>query len=208
MMLCAKFGWNWPSGSGEEFGESGENFVLFHYYFPLVKGGLFIWRNVNSLHSRMLFAKFAWNLPDGSEEDQNVKSLQTDDRRTIGDYKSSTEVSLKLFQVRTRYLPSANLVYPLDNTWDTPSCLADPHWWPPRFPNSHVFSAHIRGGLSPNKYSIPSGWWSFLPDFLLTSPVHLYHRSYRLLHLVLQAAKKKNTLDCNMYFNILSILVK
>ena len=37
-MLCAKFGWNWPSGSGEDF-----NFVnvlsLFCNYLPLEKGG-------------------------------------------------------------------------------------------------------------------------------------------------------------------------
>ena len=36
----------------------------------------FIWTNLNPLHQRMLCAKFGWNRPSGSgEEDQNVKSL-------------------------------------------------------------------------------------------------------------------------------------
>ena len=38
-MLCAKFGWNWPSGSGEEdFLISSMYFSLFRYYLPLEKG--------------------------------------------------------------------------------------------------------------------------------------------------------------------------
>ena len=39
----------------------------------------FIWRNFNPYLPWMLFAKFGWNWPSGSgEEDENVKSLQTD----------------------------------------------------------------------------------------------------------------------------------
>ena len=34
-MLCAKIGWNWPSGSGEE---DFFMLVLFSYYLPLEKG--------------------------------------------------------------------------------------------------------------------------------------------------------------------------
>ena len=41
----------------------------------------FIWTNLNFLHRRML-AKFGWNWPNGSgEEDKNVKSLQQRRRR-------------------------------------------------------------------------------------------------------------------------------
>ena len=44
--------------------------------------GPFIWTNLNPLHPRMLCAKFGWNMPGGSgEEDENVKSLQTDGRK-------------------------------------------------------------------------------------------------------------------------------
>ena len=48
----------------------------------------------------MLCAKFGRNWPSGSgEEDENVKSLQTDgqtDRRTTGDQKSSLELSAQV----------------------------------------------------------------------------------------------------------------
>mgnify|MGYP003691611305 CR=1 FL=1 len=102
-MLCAKYGWNWPSGSGEE------DFLILSMFFhcfviisPWKRVGLFTWTNLNSLHPRMLCAKFNWNWPSGSgEEDENVKSLQTDRRtdghtnrrRTTGDQKSSLELS-------------------------------------------------------------------------------------------------------------------
>ena len=47
----------------------------------------FIWTNLNPLHPRRLCAKFGWNWPSGSgEEDENVKSLrqwQRQQRRTI-----------------------------------------------------------------------------------------------------------------------------
>ena len=129
-MLCANFGWNWLSGSGEEdFFNFVNVFSLFRYYLPLEKGGAlhlnklesplpkdvlcqvwlklaqwfwrrrlfissmyfhylcnylplekagpFIWTNLNPLHPRMLCAKFGWNWPSGSgEEDENVKSLR------------------------------------------------------------------------------------------------------------------------------------
>ena len=45
-----------------------------------------IWTNLNPLHPGILCAKFGWNWPSGSgEEDENVKSLQTDtDGQTDG----------------------------------------------------------------------------------------------------------------------------
>ena len=45
---------------------------------PLGRMWLFIWTNLNALHPGTLCAKFGWNWPSGSgEEDENVKSLQT-----------------------------------------------------------------------------------------------------------------------------------
>ena len=37
-MLCGKFGWNWPSGSGEEDFLFFNVFSLFRYYLPVEKG--------------------------------------------------------------------------------------------------------------------------------------------------------------------------
>ena len=37
-MLCAKFNWNWPSGSGEEIFNLINVILLFHNYLPLEKG--------------------------------------------------------------------------------------------------------------------------------------------------------------------------
>ena len=81
-MDCAKFGWNSTSGSG------GEDFLISSMYFcsfviisPWKKAGPFIWKNLNPLYPKLLYAKFGWNWSSGSgEEDKNVKSLQTDGR--------------------------------------------------------------------------------------------------------------------------------
>ena len=69
-MLCAKFGWNWASGSVEE------DFLILSMYFlyfviisPWKRAGPFIWTNWNPLHPRMLCAKFSWNWPSGSGEE-------------------------------------------------------------------------------------------------------------------------------------------
>ena len=79
-MHCAKFGWNWLSGSGEE------DFLIssmcFHYFViisPWKRAGLF-WTNLNPLHPRMHCAKFGWNWLSGSGEEDffnfvNVFSL-------------------------------------------------------------------------------------------------------------------------------------
>ena len=70
-MLCVKFGWNWLSGSGEEdfFFISPMYFCYFIILFPWKRAGPFIWTNLNPLHLRMLCAKFGWNWPTGSEEE-------------------------------------------------------------------------------------------------------------------------------------------
>ena len=74
---CAKIGWNWASGSGEE------DFLILSMYFlyfviisPWKRAGPFIWTNLNPLHPRMLCAKFGWNWPSGSvEEDFLISSM-------------------------------------------------------------------------------------------------------------------------------------
>ena len=55
-MLCAKFGWNWLSGSGEE------DFYISSIYFPYFviislskSAGPFIWTKLNPLHPKMLW---------------------------------------------------------------------------------------------------------------------------------------------------------
>ena len=84
-MLCAKIGWNWLSGSGEEdFLISSmyfHNFVIISHW---KKAGPLIWINLNPLHQRMPCANFGWNWPSGSGgEDENVKILQTDGQTDI-----------------------------------------------------------------------------------------------------------------------------
>ena len=87
-MLCAKFGWNWPSGSREH------NFKILSMYFCHFviisfwkRVRLFMWTNLNPRHPRMHCAKFGWNCPCGfGKKDENAKSLrqQRQRRRTIG----------------------------------------------------------------------------------------------------------------------------
>ena len=58
-MPCAKFGWNWLSGSGEVFLSNFVNvFSLFGYHFPLEKPLALHWTRLNFLYHRMLCAKF------------------------------------------------------------------------------------------------------------------------------------------------------
>ena len=76
-MHCVKIAWNWPCGSWEEgFKISSMFFRYFVIIFPWKSTGLFIWKNLNSLHPKMLCAKFGWNWSsDSGEEYENVKSL-------------------------------------------------------------------------------------------------------------------------------------
>ena len=56
------------------------NFVIISH---LKRAGSFIWTNLNPLYPRMLCAKFGWNWPSCSEEeDENVKSSRQRRRRT------------------------------------------------------------------------------------------------------------------------------
>ena len=61
-MLCAKCGWNWPSGSGEEdFLISSMYFRYFIITSPWKRTGLIIWTILNPLHPTMICAKFGWS---------------------------------------------------------------------------------------------------------------------------------------------------
>ena len=59
-----------------------EKKMYFHYFIIISlwkRVRPFVWTNFNPLHPTMLYAKFGWNWPCGSgEENENVKSLQTD----------------------------------------------------------------------------------------------------------------------------------
>ena len=76
-MLCAKSGWNWLSGSKEEyFLISSMYFCYFVIISPWKRVGPFIWTKLNPLHPRILCAKFGWNWPCGSgEEDFLISSI-------------------------------------------------------------------------------------------------------------------------------------
>ena len=69
-MLCAKFGWNWPSGSGEEnvfsLSMHFRNFVIISSW---KRAGTYIWSNLNPLHPKMHCVKFGWNWPGGSGQE-------------------------------------------------------------------------------------------------------------------------------------------
>ena len=70
-MLCAKFGWTWPSCSGEDdFSNLLMYFRNFEIISPWIWGGSFIWTNLNPLHPRMHCDKFGskWFSGCGEED--------------------------------------------------------------------------------------------------------------------------------------------
>ena len=79
-------------------------FCYFVIISPWKRVWPFIWTDFNPYQPRMLWAKLGWNLPSGSREDENVKSLQTDKWtdgqmdgwQTPGDQKSSLELSAQV----------------------------------------------------------------------------------------------------------------
>ena len=81
MMHCAKFGCNWPSGSGEEHFLNFINlFSLFGYYLPLEKGGAHHLNKLESPSPKDAFCQVWLNWLSGSGEEDffnfvNVFSL-------------------------------------------------------------------------------------------------------------------------------------
>ena len=69
-MCCAKFGWSWPSGSGEEVVIV---FSLFSYYLPMTKG---IALHLNKLESSsMFYLKYGGTWFSDSEEVNMCKDM-------------------------------------------------------------------------------------------------------------------------------------
>ena len=116
-MLCAKFGWNWPIGSGEEGFLSFVNlFSLFLNYLPLEKGGALHLEKLESpspkdalcqvwLKLAQWFWRRSWKsekFTDGRTDRQTDRRTdrrtdrQTDRRRTKGEQKSSLELSAQV----------------------------------------------------------------------------------------------------------------
>ena len=65
-MLWAQFGWTWASGSWEQcFLNVANVYLLFFFFFiifsPWIRAWSFIWWYLNSLHPRILCARFGWN---------------------------------------------------------------------------------------------------------------------------------------------------
>ena len=78
--LCAKFGWNWPCGSGEEDFLISSMYITISSLSPFVKGlGPSFEKMWIPFTKRGFCAKFGWNWPSGSgQEDENVKNLHID----------------------------------------------------------------------------------------------------------------------------------
>ena len=136
-MLCAKIGWNWLSGSGEEdiLKFSSMYFHLFIIISPWKKAGRFFWTNLNSLHSMMLCAKFGWNWPSCSgEEDENVKSLRQRRRQRRQRRRTADKFwSEKL----TRAFGSGELK--TSSVWKHRHCR-----WKPRIIGAYMFDVRAR----------------------------------------------------------------
>ena len=102
-MGCAKFNWNWPSGSGEDdFSYLLMYFHNFEIISPWKRAGPFIWTNLNPLYPRMLCAKFGWNWPSGSgEEDWKCEKFTTTTMTMENfDQKSSLEPLAQLSELK------------------------------------------------------------------------------------------------------------
>ena len=68
-LLFTKFGWYLPSGSIEDILKFSMHFRYFVIISPWKRAGPFIWTNQNPLHLKMNCAKFGWNWPSGSGEE-------------------------------------------------------------------------------------------------------------------------------------------
>ena len=104
-MLCAKFGWNWPSGFGEEvFLISSVYFSLFRNYLPLEKGRALHFNKLESPSPKnalcqvwLKLAQWFWRRRWKCEKFTDRQTdRRTDGRRTTGDQKSSLELSAQV----------------------------------------------------------------------------------------------------------------
>ena len=77
-----------------------------------------IWTNSNPNQPRMFCAKFGWNQHSSSgEEDENVKSLQTDGRRTTGDQKRPRSYPNPILDINSINSPTTTFLYSSIHTY-------------------------------------------------------------------------------------------
>ena len=91
-MLCAKFGWNWPNGSGEEdFFNSSMYFHNFVIISPWNRAGSFIWINLNPFTQGCFVPSLVeigqvvlekkmkmWQVYDNNDDDNKDSTTTTD----------------------------------------------------------------------------------------------------------------------------------
>ena len=68
-ILCVKCGWNWPSGSEEDFQNLSIYFQCVAIIFPLDKGQSLLFESNLTPNPKMFCASFGWNWPGGSWEE-------------------------------------------------------------------------------------------------------------------------------------------
>ena len=95
-------------------------FSLFCYHLHLEKGVALHLNNLNPFQTKMLCAKFGWNWPSGSrEEDEYVKSLRQ--RRTTDKFRSEKLIwafgSGELIKELILYYKSPPIIYTLTNSY-------------------------------------------------------------------------------------------
>ena len=104
MMLCVKFGWNWPCGSGEEDFQNFNNIFTLSLLSPLGKGCGSSFEQTWIPFKRMLCIKFGWNWPTGSGEEENVRSLQQRQQKW---HRQTTDklllVTINVLYIKTRH---------------------------------------------------------------------------------------------------------
>ena len=76
-MISPKFDWNWSSGSEDEDFQISS---MYFCYFVIISHWKWAWpfirMNLNPFHPRMICAKFDWNYPSGSaEENFHISSM-------------------------------------------------------------------------------------------------------------------------------------
>ena len=97
LMICIKFDSNWHIGSGKD---DFSNLLMYFRNFEIIslwkRSGLFIWTswtNLNPFHSTMHCAKFSWNWPSGSgEDDYLILSMYFRNFEVISPWKKSEPI--------------------------------------------------------------------------------------------------------------------
>ena len=113
----------WLSGSRRKFFEFLQYIFAIYLSYPLGKGCTLHLNKISSLHQRMLWARFVWNWPSCSGEDENVK--RSDVQRTKGDQKSSRTFSSGALKLIVYHYPSARK----QQLTCTRHCCNSMQWW-------------------------------------------------------------------------------